>query len=479
MGGLLRRQYNLAALAIGFEFSGGRSVVRCTLERDQYGVRTPMLDYTLEPAALGLPDRLDPQQSLFAGYPFTLPGDLLAALRAALDGQMLPDEVLWLYLKRPFGYLALVPWEQLLLPVLARPVLRLPDFLVDPARQVGDYNILLCSSQPISEEAFAANEYMARVTQMLLQLVPQRLTVHLFTDSSLMPALVSTIDSYGLNDDRVRVYDPQAAAPFAVPDRTSRIADPSGQISSPWLLWMRQAVAPRSIDIVHFIAHGFLAGENAGLSVAESPLENYDVSLPRFIGPNELSAFLVQTGAWGCTISSPPRNYSEMGLRLLTTTLANLRPGPVLHHEMRLDGEQNALADAYRLLLAPGRSLPPASPALILYCHPERIAAPTTGAGAAAAVLPEAEPAPDDDPNSAFEAVYSPDDEVPGWVASAMRYLDQRTLEAAQQAEGGSGQAVSTTRFAGLEQSETLRKLQTIVAEEARSEAVRGTGGVQ
>ncbi len=479
MGGQLRRQYNLVTLAIGFEFAGGRSVVRCTLARDQYGERDVMLDSMLEPAALGIPDRLDPKLSLFAGYSFSLPLDVSAALRAAVDAQMLPNEALWLYLKRPFGYLALVPWEQLLLPALERPVLRLPDFLVDPARQVGDYNIALCSSQPVSEEAFAANEYMARLTQMLLQIVGQRLTVHLFTDSSLMPALAGRLQSLGLSGDRVRVYDPQAAAAFAVPDRSSRIADTSGQISSPWLLWMRQAVAPRSMDIVHFIAHGFLAGENAGLSVAESPLENFDVSLPRFIGPNELSAFLVQTGAWGCTISSPPHNYSEMGHRLLTTTLANLRPGPVLHHEMRLDGEQSALADAYRLLLAPGRSLPPASPALILYCHPERVAAPSPGAGAAAAALPEAPPAPDDDPNSAFEAVYAPEDAVPGWVASAMRYLDQRTFEAAQQTDADRGQAVSTTRAAGLEQSATLRKLQTIVAEEARSEAAGRTGGAQ
>ena len=30
------------------------------------------------------------------------------------------------------------------------------------------------------------------------------------------------------------------------------------------------------MDLVHFIAHGYLSGESAALSVAESPLENFD-----------------------------------------------------------------------------------------------------------------------------------------------------------------------------------------------------------
>ncbi len=58
-----------------------------------------------------------------------------------------------------------------------------------------------------------------------------------------------------------------------------------------------------------------------------------------------------------------------------------------------------------------------------------------------------------------------------------MRYIDQRTLEIAQQTEAGPGQAASTSRMAGIEQSETLRKLQSIVEEEAaRSEASQPAG---
>ena len=106
---------------------------------------------------------------------------------------------------------------------------------------------------------------------------------------------------------------------------------------------MRDALAGRSIDLGHLIAHGYLSGESAALSVAESPLENLDRKLPRFIGPNELGAFLAQTGAWGCALTSPLHNYSEMAHRLLVTPLANLRPGPILHHEMRLDPDLSCL----------------------------------------------------------------------------------------------------------------------------------------
>ncbi|HQY90242.1 hypothetical protein [Caldilinea sp.] len=477
---LLRRQYDLTTLVIGFELAGRQPMVRCTLERDRAGERAQLLDYTLDPAELGIPDRLDRSMSLFQGYPFSMPDSVLAALRAELDARLLPGEAVWLYLKSPVGYLALAPWEQILFPALARPVLRLPDFLVDPAQPAGEFNIVLCSSQPISEEAFASSEYMARMTRMILDQAARRTTVHLFTDGEMMADLTGRLMNYGVYDSRVILHNPQGAEPFAVPDRTSRITDPSGQLASPWLLWMRDALAGRSIDLVHLIAHGYLSGESAALSVAESPLENLDRKLPRFIGPNELGAFLAQTGAWGCALTSPLHNYSEMAHRLLVTTLANLRPGPILHHEMRLDPDLSALAAAYQLLLAARPTPPPVAPSLMLYCHPARVAPPLPEGGAAALYqLDDALLAEPDDTNRFVEELYTPEEEVPGWVSAAMRYIDQRTLEIAQQSEAAPGQAISTSRMAGLEQSDTLRKLQSIVEDEARSEASSRQGGGQ
>ncbi|HHW85412.1 MAG TPA: hypothetical protein GX400_04295, partial [Chloroflexi bacterium] len=57
--------------------------------------------------------------------------------------------------------------------------------------------------------------------------------------------------------------------------------------------------------------------------------------------------------------------------------------------------------------------------------------------------------------------------------------IDQRTLAVAQQIDATPGQAASTSRMAGFEQSETLRKLQIIVEEEARMEASSRRGGAQ
>lgn len=479
MGYLLRRQYDLTTLVISFDLSRRRSLVRCALERDASGTRAPLLDYVLDPAEVGVPDRLDRSKCMFEGYPFAMPAYVLDALRAALDAHMLPDEALWLYLKNPAGYLAFVPWEQLLVPALQRPVLRLPDFLVDPARAAGEINIVLCSSQPISEEAFMSGDYMARMTRMILDQATRPTNVHLFTDSGLRNDLANVLAYHGVTDSRVMLHDPQGAAPYAIPDRSSRITDPTGQLTSPWLLWMRSALTGRSVDLVHFIAHGYLSGDSAALSVAESPLENLDRQLPRFIGPNELAAFLAQTGAWGCAFTSPLRNYSEMAHRLLATTLANLRPGPTLHHEMRLDRDLNALTAAYRLFLAEHPTLPPTAPSLMIYSHPARVAVPRPE-GAAATYDPNNEElATPDETNRFVEELYTPADAVPGWVSAAMRYIDQRTLTAAQQLESTPGQAASTSRMAGIEQSETLRKLQYIVEDEARIEASSRRGGGQ
>ncbi len=189
MGYLLRRQYNLTTLVIGFELTARQSLVRCTLEHDQHGERARALDYTLDPAELGIPDRLDRARACSRATRSPCLAMCSTALRAELDARLLPGEAVWLYLKSPVGYLALAPWEQILFPALARPVLRLPDFLVDPAQPAGEINIVLCSSQPISEEAFASSEYMARMTRLVLDQATRRTTVHLFTDAGLMADL--------------------------------------------------------------------------------------------------------------------------------------------------------------------------------------------------------------------------------------------------------------------------------------------------
>lgn len=477
MGYLLRRQYDLTTLVIGFEMTGRRSMVRCALEREQHGERSRPLDYLLDPADLGLPEHIDQMASLFEGYRFSMPAGVLERLRAELDALLLPGESLWLYLRSPLGYLAFVPWEQILTPVLNRPVLRLPDFLVDPARVAGEVNIVLCSSQPVSEEAFMANEYLARMTQIILSRASRRTTVHLFTDAVLIDSLVDRLRSYAVMDSRVMVHEPQRAAPYAVPDRSSRVSDRAGQLVSPWLLWMRDALAGRGVDLVHFVAHGYLAGENAALSVAESPLENFDVRLPRFLGVNEISALLTQVGAWGCALTSPLRNYSEMSHRLFATTLANLRPGPMLHHEMRLDPGLDALAGAYALLFAETASSPPVSESILLYCHPSRIRLPATEESIAASVEPaELMMIEVDETNRFVDELYSLEDETPGWVSAAMRYIDQRTLAVAQQ-EVLPGQAISSSRMTSFDQSETLRKIQRIVEDEARTELNVRKGG--
>jgi hypothetical protein len=476
MGYLLRRQFDLTTLVIGFEVVGRRSMVRCALEQDRHGERSIAFEELFDPADLGLPERLDQSAILFQGHPFSMPATLLGRLREILDAHLLFGEALWLYLKRPIGYLAFAPWEQLLTPVLKRSVLRLPDFLVDPARAGGELTIVLCSSQPISEEAFLANEYLARITRIILDRATRRTTVHLFTDAGLVDSLKVRLQEYDVADSRVIVHDPQRAAPYAAPDRSSRISDRTGQLDSPWLLWMRDALAGRSVDLVHFVAHGYLAGESAALSVAESPLENYDIRLPRFIGVNEISAFLSQIGAWGCALTSPLRNYSEMSHRLFATTLANIRPGPLLHHEMRLDPSLDALAEAYALLLTDAASAP-VSEAILLYCHPSRIRPPAQegsaaiGDAMAASMINEV-----DETNRFVDELYIAEDVAPGWVSAAMRYIDQRTLEAAQQ-DVLPGQAISTSRMSSFDQSATLREIQRIVEDEARAEHSVRKGG--
>jgi hypothetical protein len=224
------------------------------------------------------------------------------------------------------------------------------------------------------------------------------------------------------------LHAPQEATAFAPASRSDR--DDAGALSSPWMHWISESLSGQSVDVVHFLCHGYLSLDQGALALAESPLENRDERSARFVGPRQLSAFLTQMGAWGLGLSSPRDNFSVQGLRLLADQIARQRCGAVFLHEMALDEFGTFLLSTYDFLLrreddgfyAP--NAPPLSPAISLSVLPRRLedAAPKIPA-AAQPIL--------DCTHSMEQVLIELDSvqEVPTWIASSQRYLEQSVAQ--------------------------------------------------
>lgn len=433
MAELLKKEYDLLALKIGMDLSEEDPQVSCELQGRSEGQLGLVQEWLCSAEEIGLPEKLNRRESTYQGYRFRFPEYLLNDLKNLIEESEYKDRPLWLHLAKPQGYLSLVPWEQLLVAALGRPVLRLPDFLAKPPREsLNSFDVILCSSLPVAKESFMAVDHLGQIVEHILALGLSNTTIHVFTDHQIRTDVLNRVDAL----PNVRVYDPAEAGELPAVTATTRVPDRPGQLANPWLVWMQDSLKGRSVDVAHFLAHGYISRDRGALAFAESPLENLDRRIARFVGATELMTFLTQIGAWSAAFSSPEHNYSEMGLRLLADTIAQSRPGPVLHHEMRMDHNCTAMAEAYAFLFGHEAVPPPVSPALFLYCHPSRLEQQPAAAleleqgvvrGIPKGVMPEPEP---DIAMDALSSLYESGENVPAWIAATERYVEQRSLEA-------------------------------------------------
>ncbi|GAB1693689.1 hypothetical protein [Krasilnikovia sp. M28-CT-15] len=436
MAEMLKRRYDLSALKIRLLADADPPSVRCELELTREHVPEPVANWQLPATELGLPPVLDCAQSHGSGYEFRLPAAIAAELADAVREAAAPERPLWLHLVRPFGHLGLVPWEQLLAPVLPVPVLRLPDFVVEPVRSRRAVTVALCADDgpgDLREQA----DLVGRLAAAIVGAVPLPTTLHIFPTAALYELLrhaKSPVD----RADRVLLHDPAGAAAAAqaiggtqsderylganrAPLYAASTDSSVGQHRNAWLTWMRDALCGQGVDVVHFLAGAVLRLDQGALTLSENPADPADTGLS-VVSTAALTRFLLQVGAWGCGFTSPPGNPSEMGLRLVATTIADLRPTTLLHHEARLDPQLRALADGYRLMTSPEPTLPPdGGGAVFVYCQPFQVATEPgrdERAGAAAA-------APGTAPSDKVRELLTDAPATPTWVSASQRFVEQ------------------------------------------------------
>ena len=367
--------------------------------------RDALSAFTVDQAALGIPDGFDPASYQGREPRFLLSGDVAGLLAGGIS-QLLPDgrEPLWLQLASPIGYLAALPWERMLRedPVLRtvlppyRSILRIPDFTLVLERGYRPLTVALCISDPGGEPSLPDAAVLPAVFGRALyrQEPPE---VHVFADLSTYRS-----SAFGLTlrrGTRIFAHDPRQAHSI-----------PPG--ADPWLAWVQQEMAGTPVDVVHFATHGHVDGSDPSIALAESPATRDERLWARLISPAQVAGCLTRLGAWLVGFSSPHGNLSPLGLRLFADQLARLRPGTVIHHQ----GDPLALTRLYQPLLR-GRAAD-LGPGDFMYVHPRLAGVPTVSSYAESLAV-EGRGVP-------IEAV-SP--APPPWVTRTRLYLDESVAQ--------------------------------------------------
>lgn len=442
-----------------------------------------------------------PRGSRSLGPDMPLPQAIVDGLRQWFGENAEAGRPLWVHLVKPYATLRLVPWERALGKALERPILMLPDFIFPRPREAAQsLDVVLCASAPLGYEDHTVREALRIAVDRILDSGKRDMRLHVFADRQIAASLSQLWHSQGRLGQQVIVHDNQQAAPYVQEDISSRLLGEAGTLRSPWLLWMRSALAGQGVDVVHFICHGHLSQGRGAMLFAQSPLARTDTFLAGPVGGSELGTFLTQTGAWSTVFSSLPDDHSEAGLRSLADEIAQSRPGPMMMHVLREDPQAGALAAGYAFLYSGEAHPPPRSTALFMYCQPylaaDKVAravpgtmaergaraAPPAWAGSSDRGVPvraiarnsvQVQAATRSLKASPLDAIFSGSERVSSLVASTERYAEQVQLRFQQMArddlvtKGVAGDADAKATF------ETLDKLRRAVADvEALSAAV-------
>ena len=468
----LKQQYDVTVLKV--QLLRTRPNVRFTLQAKVNDRLTDIESWTSDTSDMGLTAAAASEDYR------TVTGNLSQSMLASVAKWMRrqPGRPLWVHLVKPYGVLRFVPWERSL-GALGVPVLMLPDFIFPPLRETESaLEVALCGSAPLNREDRSVCEAMEAVSGRILDASPRATRLHVFGDSRLTQRLRDEFSKQGRLNVDVFVYDPEGAAPYVNPDSPSKTTD-AGDLRSPWLLWMRDALRKQSIDVMHFVCHGYLRRDRGAMLFAQSPVERTDRYLAGPVGQAELGSFLTQIGAWSTAFTSVIDDNSEAGLRDLADGIAQSRPGPLLLHRMLSDAGALEIVSAYRFLYSVPPMDAPKSSALSMYCQPHRIRRSGVMNAAKRVRNARAYFDPDDvvDPHeeggaaSPIDAVFKGQPTVAPWVASTERFAEEVQLLVEQRsAEAPAPDTPESADPKAAIELELVERLRAAVARAATSE---------
>ena len=434
---LLKREHNLAVLQISLDRAAstetGKVVFDLEIMRERIG--TPL---HIPCQQMGLPSTPLEYRQFRYEPDFSVPDYVVKELHERLASYMGEGVPLWIQLTNTSGLLPMVPWEKMLQTRLNLPILRLPYYTLKPFTDAGSLDVAICASSPEAKEPIPVVRLVKQITDELFASVNRPvIRAHVFADADSYAELQTVLKDYITTSGSrsVVLYDPKQAPEFEpnMPRAASIGARHAGD--SPWPAWIVGSLAGCSIDALHFVGHGYLASDYAALAFAQSPTHNDDRKSVRFVSAQRLVDFSTQLGAWLMGFTSPPHNFSIPGMRLLVEQIARLRPGPVFMHEGMLTTTQGLLGQTYGFLCNRAVDTPPASGALMLYCHPWKIRQVAEETD----LLQQYTLARDGKIAHALQA----DVNTPNWVAASQRYLENCTAEILNESQDRRGSSAT------------------------------------
>lgn len=431
MAEVIKQEFPIAVLVLTIERAGGVDrrpgkgpYLKCQVQVD--GETRETLE--LSGAELGLPATFEEAGRYLYSEPSTkLPAVFVARLRQLLQDVIEMNRPLWLQLDYPNGVLPLVPWERLLSQVAPWPVLRMPYHVTRPESSPETLDVALIATSPDPERRFAVEELVERHLLEITGAVPADSHVHVFADLATATGLQGRWGSAVPPGGRATLHDPRNAP------RLRESGEAPADASEAWFEWIARALEGRSVDVLHFVAHGYVGSNQGMLVLADAPENPPGEAGADVIGARAIHSLARSIGAWCTVLTAPPTNYSVLGQRLLADALARQRPGPVGLLQFHSGSTAGAIGQAYAFLCGFTTQVP-LNPDQLIYVHPARTGTPEQLARAAnpAAiewnVLPEGLSAAS---GSAAEMLRKGRG-APQWLASYQRGLEQAGSTIAQ-----------------------------------------------
>lgn len=430
------------ALSLGQERTAGLTVLAVRLA---FKAVDPMVSLTLSAGGSGgkrgSAGNADPREPMSWEIPFaafldgggpnlTLPSSLSEEVRRRLGGAETgpTSQPLWLKLARPYGMLGTAPWERELGSILARPVLRLPDFPERPAERPDVLQNAVIVDPAPDASASAIVSQVQTLAESILEVSSRTTTrIDIFTSARWYEVLAPL----GANP-KVTVHNPEdAQTSAAVLEADSRDAKPILRAAA-WSNWIASKMGGRGIDAVHLFCRAYRTECGVELVLSSSP-SPHEVTIAQLaVAQDELCLLLNRAGAWAVTLT-PVAPDQHQFVAFFADSFAHSRPGAAVFYT-QADVENGAMLVACKLLFASKVSDAPMLNDGFLYCHPGFVrGSAVTGRGEVASVLAE---------NAALVIQRAPLLEriantftgaepsvPPNWVGSTQRFLESAVFE--------------------------------------------------
>lgn len=422
------RAAGLTVLAVGLAFDAVEPMVSLTLHaggdggtRDAAGADARETVSWQVPFAAFL-DEGGPDLVLPCG----LPEEVGRRLGGTASGPA--SQPLWLKLARPYGMLGTAPWERELGRILARPILRLPDFPERPAERPDMLqNVVIVDPAPDAPVSAIVRQVQT-LAEAIAEISSRATTrIDIFTSAPWYEALAPL----GANA-KVTVHNPEDAQTSAeVLQADSRDAKPILRAAA-WSNWVAKTMGGRGIDAVHLFCRAYKSEYGAELVLSSSPSPREAVIALMAISQDELCLLLNRAGAWAVTLTPVAREQQQF-VAFFADGFAHSRPGAAMFYAPA-DVESGAMLVACKLLFASKVSGAPALHDGFLYCHPGFVrGSAATGQGEVASVLAE---------NAALVTQRAPlleriaskftgaePSAPPNWVGSTQRFLESAVFD--------------------------------------------------